>query len=441
MDDIQQLVNDGKLKEAVFFSKIVAINHLQSAALISSKFDIDESIRLSQMSIDIEPNFSKSHANHSYFLGYAGHIIGAILAIRTAITMDPNVIEYQYSYAALLSSQQKLDEAIEMYRNCLKLDPNMHSAAFNLGCLLYLKGQFREGQKLMESRFDKKSDLHCFRDRFNCPTWDGITDLSDKRLVIYSEQGSGDVINYIRYVPKIKCAYLIGEMQQELIPLVSNFFDLAIGRDGDFDVKESATDIKADYCVSFSSLPYLLDPDLANIPQCPYLHSIGENNFEFPSDKLNVGLIWAGSAFHSNDLNRSCNFKYLKELNIEGVRFYNLQKGNLKREWADLSEGIENFPITDLTDQLTDFNNTAKIIEKLDLLITVDTASAHLAGALGVPVWMMTAFCNDHRWLLNKEDTMWYPSFRMFRQKSYGKWENVIKKIKKELYRHEKRTA
>lgn len=416
------------LQQAYQQAKIEAINSLQTAALACLKESIEESIRLSKISLDIDNSFSKCYANLAFFLAQALQLEPALQAMNKAINIDPHVPEYYCMRSILLSGLGYIDEAIANYHKCIEINPDTIGAKFNLGCLLYLKGKYREGMELMESRFLFAETISNFRKRFLAPDWDGKASLEGKTLLIYNEQGMGDAIQYLRYIPKLPPCHLIVEIQEEIAPLMEGFFDKIITRPSDY-VDYQVQPIKCDYVVSFSSLTYLMDPNLESIPECPYL-AIPSSNI--PSTKLKVGLIWAGGILHANDSTRSMPVQLLLPLSeIPGIQYYSLQKGCLIRQEKDLNQG--RFDMIDLSPLLTDFSITREILNELDLLISVDTATVHLAGAMGKPVWMMTAFCNDHRWLKDREDSPWYPSLRIFRQKSYGDWNSVVSQIKEAL--------
>jgi hypothetical protein len=282
-----------------------------------------------------------------------------------------------------------------------------------MGCNLMLVGNYKESLPLLESRLIYDQQLVNFTKRFNKPFWNG-EDIKGKRLLVFSEQGFGDAMQCIRYLPKIKDVTLIGELQQNLVPLMEDFFDITLGRSDNFNVDKPFMDTEYDYIVSFSSLPYLLDQELKNIPSCPYL--FGDSRFKVDKSKFNVGIVWAGNPVHPNDINRSCPLEYFtKLLQIENIQLYNLQKGK-KFEGA-------------IDCELNNFQDTADIIKELDLVISVDTAVAHLAGAMNKKVFLLLPFCHDHRWLLNSDKSPWYPSMKIFHQKKAGDWDSIFSEL------------
>jgi tetratricopeptide (TPR) repeat protein len=411
-EQIQNLINTGDFHGAAYLSKLNAIDALQMAALLYSRAGSHLSVEIAKICINLEPDSDKLYANLSFLQGNLMQCEEALESINKAINISPNVNYYRQK-AILLASMKKAKEAVETYKLILKTNPDDHSIKFNIGCNQMTQGNYKEGLELLESRLIYDQELVTFTKRFNKPFWDG-RDIKGKRLLIFSEQGVGDVIQFIRYLPRIKDVTLIGELQEELVPLVKDFFDITIGRSADFNVAKPFTDTEYDYVISFSSLPYLLDPELKDIPPCPYL--FGNSRFKVDKLKFNVGVVWAGNPLHPNDVNRSCHPAYfMKLLEIENIQLYNLQKDKNV-------EGI-------ISCELNNFQDTADVIKELDLVISVDTAVAHLAGAMNKRVFLLLPYCHDHRWLLNDSKSPWYPSMKIFHQKKAGEWRDLLDEV------------
>lgn len=432
MDEIQDLVNAGKLSEAAELSKTCAINFLQNAALINlNNGEWEKAIQQAKLCISIDPTIAKSWGNLSYFYGSQMQLEEALASVDKALSLEYSN-EFLFNKAVILSGLRKIDESIQCYEEIVENDPKSYYSYFNLGCLLMLKGDYKQGLSYLEYRFKYDGSLAKFRKRFTKPDWQG-EDLTGKRLLVYSEQGAGDVIQYVRYIPMLNCV-CIAEMQEELADLLSGFFYTVIGRSQDYDVSLPCDLPEYDYIVSFSSLPYLLDPELKNVPKTPYL-KVKDMDLSLDG-KFNIGIAWAGSPGHSNDINRSCSVKnFLPLTKIPGVQLYSLQKDNIERKHfgknMQLGKGFDG--IIDLSDKLDNFYTTAQFIDKMDLIITVDTAVAHLAGALGKETWVLLSVCSDYRWLMDGEDTFWYKSMKLFRQKKIGDWDELINRVKLNL--------
>ena len=341
---------------------------------------------------------------------------------RHALTLDPTLLD---SRIALIGSagialyiMGRFDEAEAKWKQVRELRPADADANTNLGISYLLRGNFPEGFALYEWRSCQRTA--------NLPPqlaapWQG-DDPAGKRLLIHAEQGFGDTLQFGRYLPLLRerGAKLVLSVQRPLRSLVAHSMPwLELQRD---------TTPAADFQCTLLSLPHLLKTTPDTIPApVPYIDAppqaisrlgaaIGEGG------GLKVGLAWAGNPKHFLDKERSLALALLAPLlAVKGVRFFSLQIGTAARE-ASAS-------ITDLAPELTDFAQTAGAIANLDLVISVDTAVAHLAGAMGKPVWIMLPFVPDWRWQLERKDSLWYPTARLFRQKTRGDWGPVVGEI------------
>ena len=435
MSEVQKLVDAGKFQEAAILAKVEAINSLQMAALICTKMGDPYSIYLAQKCVELDPDNARLWGNLSYFLGLEMQCDEAMQAIDKALELSP-CPDFYCNKAILLGSQRRVEEAIGYYEKAIAMDdkPNP-TLLFNLGCMYMLVGRYKEGLPLLEARFGYDPELVFFMKRYSAPDWKG-KELTGKRVLIFSEQGIGDVLQHIRYIPMLRPAYLIAELQECLVPLVSDYFDEVVGRSDNYRLEDDPQLPEHDYVISFASLPYLLDPELKNIPPAPFL--FGEKVEQLDQSKINIGVAWAGNGINTNDINRSCAAKELLPLaQIPGVQLSSLQKGQLKRNWngriVDLSEGQDQLGLIDRTAEFTDMKKTADFIEGLDLVVTVCTSIAHLAGAMGKLTFLALGFCHDQRWPLSGSETHWYGGTRIFRQKSQGDWSGVFGEIAKEI--------
>jgi hypothetical protein len=265
---------------------------------------------------------------------------------------------------------------------------------------------------------------------FRQPLWDGSR-LAEKTILLHAEQGLGDTIQFIRYAPLVKQrgGTVIVECDNSLMRLFRSCPGI------DLLVAERSSLPPFNLHAPLMSLPYILKTCLNTIPaSIPYLHAGDE-----PDSPLNailkahdgqrrIGIVWAGSPKHQNDANRSCPLIHFQRLTeVEDVALFSLQK-NEKETGLTLKESGLN-QVINLSPFLSDFADTAAAIMKLELVITVDTAVAHLAGALGKPVWVLLPFAPDWRWLLNREDSPWYPTMRLFRQRAPEDWESVFERV------------
>jgi hypothetical protein len=252
--------------------------------------------------------------------------------------------------------------------------------------------------------------------------------------LLYAEQGMGDTIQFARFIPQVEklAGRVIVECQPELAELIESIGGAEIVR------KEKQPLPAFDTYCSLVSLPGLLRTTLAGIPSdVPYLRvddarvDTWRGRTSSDGARLRVGLVWAGNPVHEKDRERSCRLDDLAPLaQVEGVAFYSLQKGDAAKQAANPPPGMK---LIDVAADLNDFSDSAALLMNLNLLITVDTAAAHLAGALARPVWTLLPLVGEWRWLRNRTDSPWYPTMRLFRQQRWGDWTTVARDAAQEL--------
>jgi hypothetical protein len=267
------------------------------------------------------------------------------------------------------------------------------------------------------------------------PEWDGSA-IGGKTILLHAEQGAGDTIQFVRYARLLHAqgANVLLHCQESLRTLLQGMPEITSVFSGPTPAPEF------DVHAPLMSLPRMFGTRLESIPgETPYLHSLPGSTVpqELAScAQFRVALVWSGNPNHHNDRNRSVSLGSLEELiSAEGAQFFSLQLG---RTAADV-EWLRAQKIIDLSPHLADYAATAACLEKIDLLITVDTSVAHLAGALGRPVWMLLPACNDWRWLEKREDSPWYPSMRLFRQPQLRDWKTPITRMRREIEKTIKR--
>ncbi len=336
--------------------------------------------------------------------------------------------------ALVLKKMGRIDEAISYFREALRLQPGLAEAHWNLSLALLINGQFEEGWKEHEWRFMKGKRSTIYPHRFGMPLWDGSS-FAGKRLFVHSEQGFGDTLQFIRYLPMVKRlgGTLVFEAFGPLLETISGF----PGIDKLVEISPDRRHVEnCDYYVPLMSLPMLFATDIPTIPSnIPYIFADPEKASQW-KNRINkkgykIGIAWAGKPEHENDGNRSCELaQFLPLAGMPGIAMYGLQKGGAARQ-AETLDGMRRMINFDC--ELKDFSETAAAIENLDLIISVDTALVHLAGAMGKPVWTLLPYAPDWRWLLEREDSPWYPTMRLFRQPAHGDWGAVFGEVKDEL--------
>ena len=343
---------------------------------------------------------------------------------------DPGNFDALLSLAKIRYTERKPTEAIDLLERALACQPGEPNAEYALAFTELLLGQFDAGWKHYEARL--RTGQREFPNRqFAQPRWTS-ENLAGRTILVHAEQGVGDTIQFVRYLPLVmeRGGRVILECQPSLKPLLKNFPGVqAVVAQGEalppFDVQ-----------APLLSLPGIFRTTLASIPnKAPYLKVPDGIKLELPAtspDRLKVGIAWAGNPVLQSDLVRSLQLTKLSPLfTLPRVSFFSLQVGPASRQLALLGDGPK--PI-DLGASLSDFAKTAAAIAQLDLVISVDTAVAHLAGALAKPVWLLLPFAPEWRWLLDREDSPWYLSMRLFRQPAPEDWEGVIVRLKNELH-------
>ncbi|MDF1811184.1 MAG: tetratricopeptide repeat-containing glycosyltransferase family protein [Verrucomicrobiales bacterium] len=316
--------------------------------------------------------------------------------------------------------------AVGLLRGALGLSPEFASAEFNLGMLLLRLGHYKEGFARCEARWDTDQFT-----RFQCPhpKWDGT--YLDGTLLIHTEQGAGDAMQFSRYLPLAAdhCRRIMFVCPERLMPLFSNVPGVAELRTaGDFEIDSFQA------YTPLLSLPWLAGTTLDSIPAPSRFVTPSTKNIPLPKfgpeqAKLKVGISWAGSRTHLNDRNRSASLRdFSPLLDIPGISFYSLQVDESAQEIAEFPDKIYS-----LKELQGDWSEAATLIRQLDLVISVDTGVIHLAGSLGVPTWVALSEHADWRWLEDRSDTPWYPSMRLFRQKKPREWAPVFEQIRSEL--------
>ena len=393
--------------------------------------------------IDLDSNHSPSYSKLGDIFSDRNDIEQAIHYYQEGLRVQPNDFITRANLGIALMNKGEIEAAISELRIAIALNPDSAEVHFNLSSLLLLLGKYEEGWSEYEYRLDMNflSRNQVRSRQFTKTKWAG-QDLEGSTILIYDEQGFGDSIQFIRFLHLIEArgGKVILETSPLLYDLFQQFNQLTIVEQI-ISKDDSDTDLDSlnyEYYASLISLPYLFGITLDNIPAADsYLAGrpdkivSGISSDSKCEHKRRVGLVWAGSKTHRNDHNRSIDLNQLKLLlPREDCEFYSLQVG---RENSENDQILGEFGVSDLSSQLTDFSMTASAILQLDLIITVDTVVAHLAGALGKQVWTLIPFIPDWRWLMERSDSPWYSSMQLFRQPARGDWESVLIEVAQSL--------
>ncbi len=403
----------------------------QLGACLIQQGQVDAAIASFQHAVALRPEYVDALVNLGNALQDRDRIPESITALETAVRLAPknHLALGNLGNAYLLMN--RLDDSRSAYEQALALAPANDVLRLNLGLVQLRQGNFATGLVNYEARqrtFSIKPAL-AFGER----RWDGKSSLAGRSLLVFDEQGQGDTLQFFRYVPSLvaRGARVSLRVQGTLKRLLGS----QPGIHAVYTRDEPLPDFDC-YC-PFPSLPLLFGTRLDTIPaRVPYLRVPAEKTAAWRSvfsraPGLKVGLVWSGNPDHKADLKRSIPLEIFARLAPEQpAHFFSLQK---QLRPAD-AEYLRRLPgLTDLSKHLHDFENTAAVVSSLDLVITVDTSVAHLAGALGVRVWLLLPFSADWRWLTDRSDSPWYPNHRLFRQPAPGDWPSVIASVRAAL--------
>ena len=384
-----------------------------------------------EKAIALRPDYPEAFYNHGTTLCDLGRFDDALTQFTRAIALRPGYAEAFYNRGTALMALRRIDDALAEFAQALALKPDYPEAAWNRGLCNLLVGRWREGWPDYERRWETdQTPPHwhaCGR-----PQWTGREDIRGKTLLLHAEQGHGDTIMAVRFVRRVveMGARVILDAPAALAPLLEQMEGVTLHRP---EQPVPAFDL---YC-PLMSLPRALDLTLESVQaETPYLAAPAGHMEKWrrrlarPAG-LKVGVNWAGNPGFRHDKARSIGLPGILPLLAQsGVHFFGLQK-DLRDGDADI---LRREPrITMLGSQIESFADTAAIISQLDLVISSDTSVVHLAGALGKPVWVLLQFVPDWRWLLDREDSPWYPTARLFRQTKLGDWTGVIERASAQL--------
>jgi tetratricopeptide (TPR) repeat protein len=381
----------------------------------------------------LDPANAESCNNIGDALQSLGREQEAIAWFDKALALSPENATILTNKACAISQLQRLEEAAAIYSQVGTIAPDYALAQWNLALLKLLTGDFAAGWAGREARW-KIPSLSGHYPKFEKPMWRGEQAVVGKTILIHVDEGLGDTIQFARYVPMVaargaRVVLVVADALRQLLSGLTGVVQclpLSAGGLPDFDM----------HC-PLTSLPLMLGTTLDTIPaEIPYLPQPATERIRAweerlgPRDRPRVGLVWSGDLSHRNDHNRSIPLQLLTRILEVDATFVSLQKHPRP---ADSIVLVERSDIVDLTDHLNDFTETAALMSCLDLVVTVDTSVAHLAGAMGRPTWIMLPFTPDYRWLLHRNDSPWYPTVRLFRQDAARDYAPVLDRLRAEL--------
>ena len=353
----------------------------------------------------------------------------SIDSFNSAIKLSPSIGYFFSNRGLSYQALNKIKFALNDFNKSISIDPSYQDAYWNKSLINLFQGNYREGWRLYEYRW--QSFAKKWARTYSKKLWLGDESLKNKIIFIYPEQGHGDFIHCYRYISLLK------KMQPKkiILEVTKSFYRLVSSQDREINIIGPNNKIpKFDFYCPIMSLPHAFKTDILTIPnKCPYLF-LNEIKTEKEKDnskknKLKIGVCWAGNPSHKNNHNRSMSIPDMSKLFSLPFEFHSLQK-EVSQEGLSI---LKKFNIIDHHNSLEDFADTAKLIDKIDIIISVDTVIAHLAGALGKKTFLLLPDKSSFLWMDEREDSPWYPTIKIFRQKILGDWQSPIKKIIKEL--------
>jgi tetratricopeptide (TPR) repeat protein len=405
---------------------------------------LDEALASYDRAIALNSDDAQARCNRGNLLSEMGRLEEALASYDSAIALDPAHADAHCNRGNLLADLGRYGQALESLDRAVAIDPQRAHAHFSRSLVHLVLGNLPSGWRDFEWRWKNE---YCITSRemrqFSQPLWRGEASLEGKTLLLHCEQGLGDTIQFCRYATLAaeRGARVVFEVPRSLHGLLASLAGVA-----QWVVQGEPLPPFDCYC-PLLSMPLAFNTTLETIPaKTPYLRA-GNERLEHWRHKLGertrprVGLVWSGGFRPNQPELRSVNerrnipLRSLAALRHCDIEFYSLQKGQpAQGELAALlQEGWDGPSLNDHTHELRDFEDTAALIEQLDLVISVDTSSAHLAGALGKPVWILNRFDTCWRWLTDRTDSPWYPTLRLYRQERRGDWDGVVQKMRQDL--------
>lgn len=377
--------------------------------------------------IELNPKYPDAHNNLGILLKETDRLAEGESCFRQALTGNPNYPEVYHNLGHLLKNSNRLAEAEEAYCKAIELAPDFLETRVSLGTLYLLQEHYAKGWENYEMRYKAGSHFQP-----TSPRWQG-EDLSKRTILLYYDQGFGDTLQFVRFAMTVAAAAAktIVWVQRPLAKLLAT-------SQPQFTIHTGTTPPSEhyDFACPLLSLPLVLQPAPETLAQAvPYIQSTPKITATWRSrlaqhsgnDSLSkIGVVWAGNPNHDNDHHRSIPFDLFSKLfTIDNIHWISLQ---VDKKAANSIAMFDN--VMDFSAELVDFSETAGIIENLDLVITVDSAVAHLAGSLGRQTWLLLPFAPDWRWGLAREDSLWYPTVHLFRQNKLNDWPGVLERVK-----------
>jgi tetratricopeptide (TPR) repeat protein len=401
-----------------------------AANLAYAKGDYEAARELAQRAVDEKPAFAQALVLLSNVLDELGDVAGALATIRRALAVQPESAGAQLNQVRLLLQSLQVAEAIEAASHALRSHPDNAELHWSLAIAHLLQGDFEAGWR--EHEWRALAITNAALPDYGLPPWRG-DDARGRTILLFAEQGFGDAIQFLRFVPRVaeRAAHVVVLLPASLCNLARAALPQNCSVVGD-----GAPAPTPELQCALLALPWILGLHLERDFACPRYLSADPGRVAAWRQRLEsgrslrVGLVWSGNPAHQNDRNRSIPLELMRQIGVEACAFISLQPEVRATDMAALESWADLVP---LGAELQDFADTAALIEALDLVVTVDTSVAHLAGALGRPVWILLPYCPDWRWMLGRADSPWYSTARLYRQQGPGQWPQTLRKVREDL--------
>ncbi|RDJ35518.1 MAG: tetratricopeptide repeat protein [Crenarchaeota archaeon] len=414
--------------QAIELDEANAENHNNIALAYLNIGKFEEALQHADRAIELKVNNYNFLGNKGLILRASGQLDKSIQHFESLTKINPSANVW-INLGSAYGQKKQIEDAIRSFQEAIKLEPQNYAAHVDLAYAYFFAKDWNNAWKEYEYRIpywrSEKSSMRRFSPKYQPENaWDGIKSLKNKKIAVYCEQGVGDMIQFARFIPELKKmgANVIVDTSDELAPL----FDIV------------SKEERFDYHCSVLSLPFLLDKKTPEhfMKSNSYIFPKGENRLEAYENFYKIGIAWAGNPAHPNDSKRSLLLKYFKQIEkLNRVKLFSFQKELGKRyhlttnQEVDLTEDCDDMNIVDLSPYMKDFGDTVELLNKMDLIITVDTSLLHLAGAMGKKTYALIPFNPDWRWGLEGSDNDWYESVMLFRQQEPDNWAEVFDRI------------
>jgi len=417
-----------------------AVAHSNRGNILKELGRYEEALVALDLAIGLEASYAEAYMNKGNVLQELAHYADAIVWFDKAIEIQSNYAEAYSNKGNALMLLGRYHEAVQCFDQAIAINPGYVDAYWHKGLTQLITGDYLNGLQNYEARWFKTNGLKL--QHTDIPRLENLENLAGKKVLIWTEQGLGDALQFCRYIKLLadRGALITFTVALPLLQLLNPFQSFCTIAPSDYKIHPGQFDLQS----PLLSLPLIFGTTLETIPvDIPYLKPSEERSIKFSTsegNRLKVGLIWNGGfRAHSPELwavnkRRNIELEQIAKLkDVQNVDFYSLQKGEpAESELRDSKDQL--WPnLIDCAALLENFSDTAALMANLDLIISVDTSSAHLAGALGKPVWILNRYDSCWRWLKDRDDSPWYPTAKIYQQKSPGEWEDVISRVKVDL--------